>query len=165
MNIKLLYASILSVATATAAIAQTTDSNTNTTQPQQEGHHWKRRHDNGFFHELRHLNLTDAQKQQVHQIFDSNKVAFHTGMLNVLKAKQALQAAVDSNPDNQTNIQTLATNAANAEAAVTVQRIAVRAQVIKILTADQKTQLTQLEAKRQAHLQKFIDHLSGTSNS
>ncbi len=131
--------------------------------PETGGHHgWGRHH--GFGELLKQLNLTDAQKQQVKQFFSDNKPAFKTNMLNLLKAKQAVNAAIEKNPSDESTIRSLSANVGTAQTELAAQRAKFDAFLQSILTTEQKQTLTTLQQKRDARIQSQISHLSQTSS-
>jgi Spy/CpxP family protein refolding chaperone len=117
-------------------------------------------HHHGFWFLLKQLNLTDAQKQQVKQYFSDNKQAFKTNLLNMLKAKQAVDAAIEKNPSDDATIRSLSANVASAQTELSAQRAKFDAFLQSILTAEQKQTLTTLQQKRDARIQAHIDRLS-----
>ena len=125
------------------------------------GHMWGHHQKGAFFKEL---NLTDAQKQQLKQYFSDNKQALKNDLLKLLNAKKAENAALEKNPSDESTIRSLATNVESARTDLTIQRAKVHAYLLSILTTEQKQTLTNLEQKRDAHLQEKIDHLN-QSNS
>ena len=118
------------------------------------GHH----HEFGYF--LKQLNLTDAQKQQVKQYFSDNKQAFKTNMLNLLKAKQAVDSAIEKNPSDEATIRSLSANVASAQTELSAQRAKFDVFLQTILTSEQKQSLTTLQQKRDAKMQEHISRLS-----
>jgi Spy/CpxP family protein refolding chaperone len=123
-----------------------------------ENHHGWRHHEFGFF--LKELNLTDAQKQQVKQYFSDNKQAFKTNMLNMLKAKQAVDAAIEKNPSDESTIRSLSANVASAQTELSAQHAKFAAFLQSILTSEQKQTLTTLQQKRDARIQEHITRMS-----
>jgi periplasmic protein CpxP/Spy len=123
------------------------------------GEHW-RGHLHGFW---KALNLTDAQRQQVHQLMDSNKPARKSLMLNLFNAQKALQDAIAKNPTDEATIRSLSATVNNAKTELVVQRAKIRSQIVSILTPEQKQQLAQWDQKREARLQKRIDRLNGAN--
>jgi Spy/CpxP family protein refolding chaperone len=117
-------------------------------------------HHHGFWFLLKNLNLTDAQKQQVKQYFSDNKQAFKTNLLNMLKAKQAVDAAIEKNPSDDATIRSLSANVASAQTEMSAQRAKFDAFLQSILTTEQKQTLTTLQQKRDARIQAHIDRLS-----
>ena len=124
-----------------------------------EKHHGGGRHHKfGYF--LKQLNLTDAQKQQVKQYFSDNKQTFKTNMLNLLKAKQAVQSAIEKNPSDESTVRSLSANVASAQTELSAQHAKFDAFLQTILTSEQKQTLTTLQQKRDAKMQAHIDRLS-----
>ena len=127
-----------------------------------EHHGWGHHHGFGFF--LKQLNLTDAQKQQVKQYFSDNKQAFKSNMLNLLKAKQAVDSAIEKNPSDESTIRSLSANVASAQTELSAQRAKFTAFLQSILTSEQKQTLTTLQQKRDAKIQEHISRLSQSSS-
>lgn len=121
-------------------------------------------HHHGFRAELKKLNLTDTQKQQVKQFFSDNKQAFKTNMLNLLKAKQAVNSAIEKNPSDESTIRSLSANVGTAQTELAAQRAKFDAFLQSILTAEQKQTLTTLQQKRDAWMQSHITRLSQTNS-
>jgi periplasmic protein CpxP/Spy len=128
-----------------------------------EKHHgWRRHHEFGHF--LKQLNLTDAQKQQVKQYFSDNKQTFKTNMVNLLKAKQAVDSAIEKNPSDDTTIRSLSANVASARTEFAAQRAKFDVFLQSVLTSEQKQTLTSLQQKRDAKMQARINHLSQSAS-
>ena len=127
--------------------------------PETGQHHgWGRHHEFGFL--FKKLNLTDAQKQQVKQYFSDNKQTFKTNMLNLLKAKQAVDSAIEKNPSDEATIRSLSANVASAQTELSAQRAKFDVFLQTILTSEQKQSLTTLQQKRDAKMQEHISRLS-----
>jgi Spy/CpxP family protein refolding chaperone len=109
---------------------------------------------------LKQLNLTDAQKQQVKQYFSDNKQAFKSNMLNMMKAKQAVDSAIEKNPSDESTIRSLSANVASARTELSAQRAKFAAFLQSILTSEQKQTLTTLQQKRDAKIQEHITQMS-----
>jgi len=138
--------------------AQTPSPSASGSEETGEHHHGWRHHEFGFF--LKQLNLTDAQKQQVKQYFSDNKQAFKTNMLNMLKAKQAVDSAIEKNPSDESTIRSLSANVASAVTDLSAQRAKFAAFLQSILTPEQKQTLIALQQKRDAKLQEHITRMS-----
>ena len=127
-----------------------------------EHHGWGHHH--GFAELLTQLNLADAQKQQVKQYFSDNKQAFKTNMLNLLKAKQAVNTAIEKNPSDESTIRSLSANVGTAQTELAAQRAKFDAFLQSILTTEQKQTLTTLQQKRDAKIQSQITRLGQSSS-
>ena len=124
-----------------------------------EKHHgWGRHHKFGYF--LKQLNLTDAQKQQVKQYFSDNKQTFRSDMVNLLKAKQAVNSAMEKNPSDDATFRSLSANVASARTELAAQRAKFVGFLQSILTSEQKQTLVTLQQKRDAKTQARINRLS-----
>jgi protein CpxP len=158
MKRKLLVLSFSAVIMAAPWMAQAQDSAADaaTAEAPTPGRH----HGHGEFWAT--LNLTDAQKQQVHQIMQSNKPALRAARLQELTAAKAVDEAVASDPNNEASIRAASVALARARTELTVQRARVYAQISKVLTPDQLQQLTQRKEKKAQWRQKQIDRLSQT---
>jgi periplasmic protein CpxP/Spy len=153
-----LVLAILSSVAAGPLVAQTTN---DSQAPQTEAHPHGRHHGGWIW---KKLNLTDAQKQQIKQIRESNKQAGRSAIVAVMTAKKALQGAISQNPNDEATIRSLSAKVESARTEATVLRARVRAQIIQILDDTQKQQLTQFEQKRQDKIQQRIDKLSQASS-
>ncbi len=158
-------AALMGFATLNAQVpsASASASESPSATPETGGHHgWGRHH--GFGELLKQLNLTDAQKQQVKQFFSDNKQAFKTNMLNLLKAKQAVDAAIEKNPSDESTIRSLSANVGTAQTELAAQRAKFDAFLQSILTTEQKQSLTTLQQKRDARIQSQITRLGQPSS-
>jgi len=158
-------AALMSFATLNAQVpsASASASESPSASPETGGHHgWGHHH--GFGEQLKQLNLTDAQKQQVKQFFSDNKQAFKTNMLNLLKAKQAVDSAIEKNPSDESTIRSLSANVGTSQTELAAQRAKFDAFLQSILTTEQKQTLTTLQQKRDARIQSQISRLSQTNS-
>ena len=118
-------------------------------QPAPGAHAWHHHH--GPWHLLSKLNLSDAQKQQIKDLFTAEKPqmqSLHEQMhANSLKLEQT--KPTDPNYANVT-AQVSQTHGTLSSQMMT-QHAEMRAQIFKILTPAQQTQLATLEAQMQTH--------------
>jgi periplasmic protein CpxP/Spy len=125
-------------------------------------HGWSRHHKFGYF--LKQLNLTDAQKQQVKQYFSDNKQSFRTNMVNLLKAKQAVNSATEKNPSDDATIRSLSAKVASARTELAAQRAKFDVFLQSILTSEQTQTLIALQQKRDVKMQAHINRLSQSAS-
>jgi periplasmic protein CpxP/Spy len=151
-------AALTGFSTLNAQTPAATASGSASPEASEHHHHGWRHHEFGFF--LKELNLTDAQKQQVKQYFSDNKQAFKTNMLNMLKAKQAVDSAIEKNPSDESTIRSLSANVASAQTELSAQHAKFAAFLQSILTSEQKQTLTTLQQKRDARIQEHITRMS-----
>ncbi|MBF0497561.1 MAG: Spy/CpxP family protein refolding chaperone [Deltaproteobacteria bacterium] len=112
-------------------------------------------HSAGILGLLTQLNLTDAQKQTIATILKSNQNQSQTLRANLKTAKQNLRTAINTPNATEAAIRTAYKPVAAAVEELIVNRAQVMAQVKKVLTPDQLTQLAQIKqdrlAKKQHH--------------
>ena len=97
----------------------------------------------------RELNLTDAQKAQVKTIMQANKAGMKTVMQQLAQNRAAMLAATANGAYDPVKIQSLATQRAQLEATMIVNRESIRHQVYtQVLTADQEAKAEQLRAQQ-----------------
>ncbi len=112
----------------------------------------------GFF--AQKLNLTDDQKAQMKAIMEKEhpmmKPLFEQQRLIEQQLRQYVEGTFD-----QAKVQALATQKAQLEAQLTVQQTRVHNEMYQLLTADQKTQLKQMEADHEAHMQERMKQHMG----
>jgi len=96
----------------------------------------------------RDLNLTDAQKAQVKSIMQANKASMKTVMQQMAQNRAAMLAATANGAYDPVKIQALATQRAQLEAAMTVNRESVQHQIYtQVFTADQQAKAEQLRTQ------------------
>jgi Spy/CpxP family protein refolding chaperone len=97
---------------------------------------------------IQRLHLTDAQKDQVKGILDSKKEEFKALGDRARVAHTALQAAMTADELNDAAIRQASAQVAAVEADMAVAGAHARAEVLQILTADQRAELKKLQAER-----------------
>jgi len=98
------------------------------------------------------LNLTDDQKTQMKAIMQKERPTMKPLMQQEHLIDQQLRQYVEGNFD-QAKVQTLATQKAQIQTQRTVEETRIHNELYQILTADQKSQLKQLEADHEARMQ------------
>lgn len=104
----------------------------------------------GFWAEK--LNLTDDQKAQAKAIMEKEHPTMKPLMQQEHALDKQLREFVEGNFD-QAKVQALALQKAQVQAQLTVQETRIHNQLYQLLTADQKSQLKQMEANREARMQ------------
>jgi protein CpxP len=158
MKLKLLLAAAVGMLGFSSLHAQSADASPSATN---EGQNHEHKHHHAFW---KALDLTDAQRQQVHQMVEGDKPAAKGLMVNLLNAEKALHDAIAKNPGDEATIRSLSATLGNAKTELIVQRAKVRSQVVGILTPEQKQKLAQWDQKRDDRLQKRVDHLNGSNS-
>jgi protein CpxP len=154
LSATLLASGALVTAAACVSVASAADDSTTTTPPappqgEHGPHGWH--HHGGPEHLLSMLNLTADQKAQVkaimtaaHPQMESLHQQIHANMLK-------LQQTVPTDPNYTTISSQVSQTHGSLAAQMLTQRAEIRAQVFKVLTPAQQTQLTTLEAQMQSH--------------
>ena len=95
----------------------------------------------------RQLELTDAQRDQVKAIADSHKDEWQSLATRARSAHQALEQAVMGDSIDEGLIRQKSADVAAVEADMAVARAHAYAEVLQILTPDQKTKLNELKSQ------------------
>ena len=153
-----LWAAATSLAVAAAAEEAATPAAT-AAAPAPGGHAWHHHH--GFGHLLAKLNLSAEQQASVKSIMANagpQMKSIHQEMrANSLKLRQT-----QPNDPNYANVVAQVTQAnGSLHSQMITQREAVRAQVFKVLTPAQQTQLAALQAQMQAQMQARLQSRGG----
>jgi protein CpxP len=143
-----------------ALLSYAQDDPTTTPQKAWSGHHARM----GYL--MRELNLTEAQKAQIEQIFEANKASGLPLMQQMAANKEAMLEATANGNYDQAKIQALATQQAQLMSQLIVQKQAVRHQIYsQVLTADQRTKADQLRAQQISRIDSRIQKLSQAAGS
>lgn len=124
-------------------------------QDMPEGH----MHRHGMFGEMlpfHEVNLTDAQRTQIKQLFESAKPTMKPLFEQLRQNHQAMLQLVTSGDFNQAKAQALATQSSQILSQLAVQHASLNAQAYQLLTAEQKTQMTQVLAERQQRMEQWM---------
>jgi Spy/CpxP family protein refolding chaperone len=153
MKLKYLIVPIFALAACGSLQAQTSDA-TPSSSPTHEGH-W-RHHDHWLWNKL---NLTDAQKQQIHTIRENNRKnpAFRTALATYLKAKKKVQDDINATQAAGSD-DTAALGAAEAQLAIV--RAQQQNEIKAILSGDQVQTWNAFQAKRDVRMQNRINKLT-----
>ena len=107
----------------------------------------------------KYLDLTEEQHAQIKQIFSSAKPALQPLMQQERQSHHAMMQLVASGNFDQAKAQTIATQESQIHAQIEVQHALLASQAYQILTPDQKTKFTQLQAKREQRMQQHMQHM------
>jgi Spy/CpxP family protein refolding chaperone len=102
----------------------------------------------------RKLDLTAAQRAQVKDIMAKEKPNFQPLMLQMVQSRQQMRQIVMANGFDEARIRELASQQTQTMTELTVQRARVSAEMIQVLTAEQKAKLT---AMINQHEQRFVN--------
>lgn len=98
--------------------------------------------------ELRGLNLTDAQRQQIRTLHDQHREQTQAAATRLRTAMEAQQKAVETVPVNEGAIRATTQELAEAQTEVAIERAKLHASVFALLTPEQKEQAAKLRAER-----------------
>lgn len=116
----------------------------------------------GFF--AKQLNLTDDQKAQMKAIMQKEHPAMKPLFAQQHQLDLQLRQYVEGSFD-EAKVQALAAQKAQVQAQMTVAETRVHNQLYQLLTADQQSQLKQIEAKHEARMQQRMNHNQAPSAS
>lgn len=144
-----------------AALSYAQESATSTPQKA-----WHGRHGRHMGYLARELNLTDAQKTQIKQIFQANKANGLPLMQQMAANKKAMLEATANGAYDQAKIQQLANQQAQLMSQMIVQKQAIRHQIYtQVLTADQRAKAEELRANQISRIDSRMQKLSEGENS
>ena len=138
-----------------ALLSYAQESATSTTQKTWHGRHGR------MAYMARELNLTDAQKAQIKQIFQANKASGLPLMQQMAANKKAMLEATANGNYDQAKIQQIANQQAQLMSQLIVQKQAIRHQIYtQVLTPDQRTKAEELRANQISRIDSRMQKLS-----
>lgn len=96
---------------------------------------------------LNRLDLTDAQRDQVKGVVDSHEAELRTLGEKAMTARRALEQAVTADTIDEGAIRAKAADVAAVDSDMAVARARVHADVLQVLTSDQRAKLKELQAE------------------
>jgi Spy/CpxP family protein refolding chaperone len=111
------------------------------------------------FHQL---NLTDAQRTQMHQILAKEKPTVQPLMQQMAQSRYQITQLELNGAFDESQVRPLASQQAQTMSDLIVQRARIESELIQVLTPDQKTKLTQILAN---HEQRLQSHSQGQTPS
>jgi periplasmic protein CpxP/Spy len=108
----------------------------------------------GFFADV--LDLTDAQQAQIKQIIAKEKPLMEPLHKQEMQSHEQMIQLIQSGSFEQAKAQAIATQEAQIHAQLEVQHAQAASEAYQVLTADQKTKLAQLIAKRQQRMEQHM---------
>jgi protein CpxP len=106
-----------------------------------------------FGPELRDLNLTEAQREQVREIRERYGEQMRTTSQRLAEATDRQRQAIETLPVNETLITSATQDMTQAQVDVAIQQARLRADVWSVLTPEQQAQATKLRAERKARFE------------
>jgi protein CpxP len=114
-------------------------------------------------HFAKELNITDDQKAQMKAVMQKEHPTMKPLMEQQRQIDLQLRQYAEGSFD-QAKVQALATQKAQVQAQITVQETRIHNELYQLLTADQQTQLKQIEATHQARMQQRMNQAPPASN-
>jgi Spy/CpxP family protein refolding chaperone len=99
---------------------------------------------------LRGLNLTEAQRQQVHTLMQQSREQNRDLASRLRQAREAHRTATEAIPFNEQTIRSAMQALVDAETEAAVARAKLRADILALLTPEQQAQAAKLKAERQS---------------
>jgi protein CpxP len=106
-----------------------------------------------FGFNLRQLNLTDTQREQVRAIHEQHREELRAIAERHRTAGEAMRKAVAADPVDEAAIRTASAALADVQADGAILRAKVRQEVFKVLTPEQQAQAKTLRAQREQRMQ------------
>jgi periplasmic protein CpxP/Spy len=161
-SIKTTLAAVVSGVALCASMAMAQDQ---TTPPTQPAHHMQRGHMRGeaFGLPLRQLNLTDDQKAQIKQIFQSEKANFRPLMQQEMSSRQQLAQLVTSGNFDQAKAAAIAAQESQTHVQIEVEHAKIASQIYQLLSSDQKSKVSEIMAQRQQRMQQHMQKQDETT--
>jgi periplasmic protein CpxP/Spy len=116
-------------------------------------------HRHGMFGEMlpfHAVDLTDAQRAQIKQIYENGKPAMQPLFQQAHQNREAMIQLITSGNFDQAKAQALANQSAQLHAQIEVQHALLSSQAYQVLTSEQKAKMNEVLAKRQ---QWFEQHM------
>jgi len=112
---------------------------------------------------LRQLNLSNDQKAQVRQIFESEKAAIRPLRQREMAAQQQMIHLITSGSFDQAKASAIAAEESQAHLQLELEHAKIASQIYQgVLTADQKSQVTEMIAR---HDQRMQERMNGKGES
>jgi protein CpxP len=148
IRFRLLLAAMAVLLGTTISRSQTTDA------PPMRGHEFAMHgHQMGFF--SRALNLSDDQKAQMKTIMGKERPAMKPLFQQSRQIEQQLRQYAEGTFD-EAKVRALATQKAQLEVEMTVQRTRIHNELFQVLTPDQQAKMKDLEARHEARMQEHM---------
>jgi len=104
--------------------------------------------------ELKQLNLTSNQNQQIETIMELNRESMQTAMVQAREAREALNHQIQAGPFDEQAVRAACKKAAAAEEETAVLRAKVAGQIRAVLTSDQQAALDKLRTDAHGKMHK-----------
>ena len=116
----------------------------------------------GFFTD--YLDLTDAQQTQIKQIVAKEKPALEPLFKQEMQTHQQMLQLIQSGTFDEAKAQAIATQGAQVHTQLEVQHARIANEAYQVLTADQKTKLSQYIVKREQRFEQHMQQKQGAQS-
>jgi Spy/CpxP family protein refolding chaperone len=129
--------------------------------------HWQR---DGMFggHALafftHRLDLTDAQQAQAKQIMAKEKPTLQPLFQQLAETRHQLRQFEESGNFDEAQVRDVAVQQSRTLTELTVQKVRIEAELVTILTSDQKAKLTQIMDRREQRMRRFMSQQPPAEN-
>ena len=117
----------------------------------------------GYFSDV--LDLTQAQQDQAKAIMDKEKPVIQPLMKQLMQAHKDMSSLEDSGTFDEAKVRALAAQNTQAMTELFVQKARIHAELMQVLTPDQKAKLTAIKAKHEAHWKEHTQNQTKDSTS
>lgn len=127
---------------------------------------WAGHHHEHMARLAKELNLTDAQKQQIKTMMQSQRTTMRPLLQQMAQNRLAMLNATAGGAFDQAKVQVIANRQAQLMAQLAVQKQSLRSQIYnQVLTADQKAKADQLRQNQISRLNQRLEKLSQSSGA
>jgi periplasmic protein CpxP/Spy len=114
----------------------------------------------GFYSD--YLDLSSAQQDQIKAIMQKEKPALAPLMQQMKQFHSQMNQLGQSGTFDEAKVRALATQQSQTMIELAVQHARIQSEMLQVLTPDQKTKFTQLQAKHEQHMQQHMQHMQHT---
>lgn len=130
-----------------------------------QGMHHGMGHGFNFEHMLNYyadaLDLSTAQQDQIKAIWAKEKPTLEPLMQQMHQFHSDMEKLSDSGTFDEAKVRTLATQQSQTMIEMAVQHARIKSEMLQVLTPDQRTKFTQLEAKHEQRMHEHMQHMQG----
>ena len=112
----------------------------------------------------RHLDLNDAQRAQARDIVAREKPTLQPLIQQLAQTRHQLRQFEEGGNFDEAQVRTIASQQSQTLTELTVQKARIAAELVKILTPEQKTKLTQMMDRREQRMQRFANQAPPAEN-
>jgi len=111
----------------------------------------------GFYSD--YLDLSSAQQDQIKAIWQKEKPTLAPLMQQMKQFHSQINQLDQSGTFDEAKVRALATQQSQTMIELAVQHARIKSEMFQVLTPDQKTKFTQLQAKREQRMQQHMQHM------